>query len=153
MKWKDFTLRLRALVYHRQLEQDLQDELSSHIELQTRKNLLQGMEATEARRQALMHFSGVQRVTEECRDARGVNWITTPLKDALYALRGFRRSPIFVITDSIASGGGVPPTPAKATDLTWTTVRSRVPSDPPLVGGRRARRFSALKGLFSSASK
>jgi len=109
MTWKDFALRFRALVYRRQLEQDLQDELSSHIELQTRKNLLQGMELTEARRQALIQFSGLQRVTEECRDARGVNWITTPFKDALYAVRGFRRSPLFAITAvaTIALGLGI----------------------------------------------
>src|SRR5436190_781685 len=109
MKWQDFTLRLRALVYRRQIEQDLQDELSSHIELQTRKNLVQGMEAGEARRQALIQFGGLQPVAEECRDARGVNWITTPCKDAVYALRGFRRSPLFVVTAvaTIALGLGI----------------------------------------------
>ena len=109
MKWKDFTLRLQALAYRRQFDQDLEDELSSHIELQTRKNLAKGMEVTEARRQALIEFNGLGRVTEECRDARGVNWITTPFKDALYALRGFRRSPVFVIAAvaTIALGLGM----------------------------------------------
>jgi predicted permease len=109
VNWKDLTLRLRALVYRRQLERDLQEELSSHIELQTRKNLANGMEASEARRQALIEFGGVQHVTEECRDARGVNWITTACKDALYAVRGFRRSPVFVITAvaTIALGLGI----------------------------------------------
>jgi predicted permease len=109
MKWKDVTRRLRALVYRQQVEQDLEDELSSHIELETRKNLVKGLEVTEARRQALLQFGGLQRVTEECRDTRGVNWITTPFRDALYALRGFRRSPIFVITAvaTIALGLGI----------------------------------------------
>src|SRR5690348_16063467 len=98
MNWNDLTIRLRALMYGRQFEQDLDDELSSHIELEIRKNLAKGMEATEARRQALLQFGGLPRVTEECRDARGINWITIALKDVLYALRGFRRSPLFVIT-------------------------------------------------------
>src|SRR5215475_2430197 len=98
MTWKDLTIRLRALVYCRQFEQDLEDELSSHIELEIRKNMGKGMEANEARRHALLQFGGLPRVTEECRDARGVNWITIALKDVLYALRGFRRSPLFVIT-------------------------------------------------------
>jgi predicted permease len=109
MKWKDLTIRARALVDRRQFEQDLEDELSSHIELEIRKNLAKGMEATEARRQALLQFGGLPRVTEECRDARGVNWITTAFKDALYALRGFRKSPMFVITAAatIAFGLGI----------------------------------------------
>ncbi len=109
MKSKDFILRLRALLYRRHLEQDLQDELSSHIELQTRKNLAKGMDAAEARRQALIRFGGLQRVTEECRDTRGVNWITNSFKDALYGLREFRRSPLFAITAvvTIALGLGL----------------------------------------------
>ena len=109
MNWKDLTIRLRALTYGRQFEQDLEDELSSHIELEIRKNLGKGMEATEARRQALLQFGGLPRVTEECRDARGVNWITIAFKDVLYALRGFRRSPLFVITAAatIALGLGI----------------------------------------------
>jgi predicted permease len=98
MNWTDFMIRLRALLHRREVEQDLQDELISHIELQTRKNLARGMDPAEAARHARIQFGGVQQVTEECRDARGVNWITTPCKDALYALRGFRRSPMFVIT-------------------------------------------------------
>src|SRR5689334_17018021 len=109
MNWKDLTLRMRALLNRGQLEQDLVDELTSHIELEMRKYLAQGMDAAEARRQALVQFGGLPRVTEECRDARGVNWITTPFKDAIYALRGFRRSPIFVITAvaTIALGLGI----------------------------------------------
>src|SRR5690349_17313183 len=98
MKWNDFQLRLRALFHRRQAEQDLEDELRCHIEFQTRKNLAEGMPPSEARRHAMIQFGGVERVTEECRDTRGVNWITTPLHDARYALRGFRRSPLFVFT-------------------------------------------------------
>jgi predicted permease len=109
MNGKDFAIRLRALMYRRQFEQDLEDELSSHIELEIRKNLGKGMDATEARRQALLQFGGLPRITEECRDARGVNWITTVFKDTRHALRGFRRSPLFVITAAatIALGLGI----------------------------------------------
>jgi predicted permease len=109
MTWKDLQLRLQALVHRRRLEQDLEDELKSHIELQTRKNLAQGMSAVEARRQALIEFGGVQKAAEECRDARGVNWITTAFRDAAYAVRGFRRAPLFAITAvaTIALGLGI----------------------------------------------
>jgi predicted permease len=109
MKWKDLILRFRALFYRRQVETDLQDELSLHIEMQTRKNLAGGMNPSEARRQALIQFGGVQQVAEECRDARGVNWIATAFQDAAYALRGFRRSPLFVLTAvaTIALGLGI----------------------------------------------
>ena len=109
MTRKDFTIRLRALVRPRQFERDLADELSSHIELETRKNVAQGMDAAEARRLALIEFGGLPRVAEECRDARGVNWVASACKDVLYALRGFRRSPAFLIAAAatIALGLGI----------------------------------------------
>jgi predicted permease len=109
MTWKDLTLRLRALLYRRQVERDLQDELASHIELQTRKNLAAGMDPAQARRRALIEFGGLPQIAEECRDARGVNWISTAARDGLYALRGFRRSPLFVVTAvlTIALGLGI----------------------------------------------
>lgn len=109
MNQKDLALRLWALLHPRRIEEDLEDELSSHIEFETRKNLAKGMEPAEARRQALVEFGGLPRVTEECRDTRGVNWITTPIKDAIYALRGFRRSPLFAIVAvaTIALGLGI----------------------------------------------
>src|SRR5438128_2733788 len=98
MNCTDIALRIRAVLFRKQTEQDLHDELTDHLELEVRKNLAKGMNATEARRQASIQFGGLARVTEECRDGRGVNWITTTFQDALYALRGFRRSPLFVIT-------------------------------------------------------
>jgi predicted permease len=105
----DLWLRLRALVFHKRMERDLEDELASHIEMQARKNLAAGMSEAEARRRARIQFGGVAQVAEDCRDARGVNLIATMFQDLRYALRGFRRSPIFVLTvvATIALGLGL----------------------------------------------
>ncbi len=109
MNWRDISLRIRAVLFRKQFEQDLEDELASHFEMQTRKNLAQGMDAAEAKRQAAIQFGGRARVSEECRDARGVHWITTLFQDAVYAARGLRRSPIFAATAvaTIALGLGL----------------------------------------------
>lgn len=109
MNWNDLLLRLRALVLRNRMERDLDDELSSHIEMQARKNMAAGMSAAEAQRQAAIQFGGLAQVREECRDTRGVNLIATMFQDVRYALRGFRRSPVFVMTvvATIALGLGI----------------------------------------------
>jgi predicted permease len=109
MNWNGILLRLRALVFRNQVERDLEDELRSHIEMQARKNLAAGMSAAEAHRQAAIQFGGLAQVREECRDTRGVNLIATMFQDVRYALRGFRRSPVFVMTvvATIALGLGI----------------------------------------------
>lgn len=45
MNRHDLKLRLRALVFRRQVERDLDDELAFHIAMQTRKNVAAGMTA------------------------------------------------------------------------------------------------------------
>src|SRR5690349_19524445 len=107
MNWNGVLLRLRALIFRNRLDRELEAELQSHIELQTRKNLAAGMSATEAARIARIQFGGATQVAEECRDGRGITLITTMLHDMRYALRGFRRTPVFVLTVVAAIGLGL----------------------------------------------
>ncbi len=94
----DLLLRLRALFLKNRVEGDLDEELGFHIEMQTRKNLAAGMSAAEAKRQARIQFGVGDAVKEECRDARRVGFIETLLQDIRYALRGFRRTPLFALS-------------------------------------------------------
>jgi hypothetical protein len=109
MNWNDLLLRLRALVFRNRVESELEDELDCHIEMQARKNVAAGMSKAEAARRARVQFGGTEQVKEECRDARQVRLIETIGQDILYAIRGFRHSPTFVLTvvATIALGLGL----------------------------------------------
>ena len=48
--------RLKALTLRRRINQDLEDELLHHIELETEELILRGVEPDEARRQARIAF-------------------------------------------------------------------------------------------------
>jgi predicted permease len=91
MMWKDLFIRLRALVFRRQAEQELQDELEFHLEMQARKH----GDSAEAQREARVKFGSVDRVAEEMRDARGVSAIENLAKDMRFSLRMLRKSPGF----------------------------------------------------------
>ena len=38
MWWKDYSLRLRALFFRRRMDEELEEELQLHIDMQARKN-------------------------------------------------------------------------------------------------------------------
>src|ERR1044071_6962504 len=88
-----FLSRLRGLFLKRQLEQDLDDEIAAHIEMQIADHVRQGMTPEEARYLALRKFGGVDQVKETYRDGRSVAPVETFLRDLRYGLRMLRRSP------------------------------------------------------------
>jgi hypothetical protein len=52
---------LRGALLGRRRESDLDEELESHIQMQTEDNLRRGMPPEVARREALLKFGGIER--------------------------------------------------------------------------------------------
>src|SRR5882762_6344094 len=94
---RTFLRRLAALFRRRRLEDDLDAELRSHLEMAVERNLRKGMTAADARSEALRSFGGVEQTKELYRDQRGLPMIETTLQDLRFGLRMLRRSPSFSI--------------------------------------------------------
>jgi putative ABC transport system permease protein len=109
MGLRDLKLRLRALITPGRVERDLHDEISFHVERESRKLIDQGMQPDRARAQARARFGSTTAVADECRDERGTAFVDDTIADIRYALRTFRRAPLaaFTIVVTVAIGLGM----------------------------------------------
>jgi predicted permease len=85
----------RNLVRKTTVEQALDEELQSSVELLAEERIKKEVPPAEARRQALMELGGVEQVKEEVRAVRAGRWLEEAAKDVRYALRTLSRSPGF----------------------------------------------------------
>lgn len=87
--------RLWAFCARRALDARLEDELQSHLQLAIDDYIEHGASPEEARRQALIHFGGMQQAREKQRVARGLMPIEILLRDLKYTVRKLARDPGF----------------------------------------------------------
>jgi len=72
-------------------ERQLDDELTFHLEMQTRKEIERGLSLEDARKAASQRLGGVDQTKDAYRDQRGLPWLDTLIPDLRYAWRIMRR--------------------------------------------------------------
>jgi macrolide transport system ATP-binding/permease protein len=90
-----FIQRFATLFCRRRLEDDLDAELRSHLEMAIELNIRKGMSSDQARQEAHRCFGGVEQIKEMYRDQRGLPMLESTLQDLRFGFRMLRRSPGF----------------------------------------------------------
>jgi putative ABC transport system permease protein len=100
--------RIAGVFTGHRADDDLREELQSHLEMETAEYIRRGLPPDEARRQALLGSGGLTQAAEAVREQRGLPWIETVATDFRSAFRGLRHSPAFttVVVLTLALGIG-----------------------------------------------
>jgi macrolide transport system ATP-binding/permease protein len=126
------TILSRCLGFFRgnRLDQDLDDELRSHIDLAIEEGMSRGMPEEDARMAALREFGGVAQAKEGFRMQRGLPFLEVLAQDTRYALRQLRKAPGFTLTVVITLALGIGANTAIFTLVQGILLRSLPVNDP-----------------------
>lgn len=99
-----FARRIGALVHRHTAENDMDEEMRFHVEMEARDLARQGYAPAAARREARVRFGGMERYKEEGRDARGVRLVHDLAQDIRYAIRQSAGTPSFTVAVIVTLG-------------------------------------------------
>ena len=135
-----FSARLRGLFRRRQLDGDLDAELSAHLEMLTEENIRRGMSPAEARYATRREFGGVEQAKQLYREQRSMQLFDALLEDLRFALRGLGKRPGFALVAILTLALGIGSTTAVFSVVDRILFRSLpYPQDDRLVSfGDRA---------------
>jgi macrolide transport system ATP-binding/permease protein len=105
-------IRLCALLGSVRVGDDFDAELENHIAEHTRDGVAARLGEAEARREALLRLGGAEQAKQAYRDRATLPVIENVVRDVRYALRVFRRNPVFAITAVLTLALGIGATAA-----------------------------------------
>jgi putative ABC transport system permease protein len=141
---------LAAKFLHRsRTEDELAEELRSHIEHRADDLERSGLARVQAERQARVEFGSPERFKEECREALGGNFLDAMMQDARFSIRTLRRSPGFFFVAVLTLALGIGATVTAFSVVNAVLLRPFGYADPERLLWIYAQRVDAPRTSFS----
>jgi len=112
------------------MESEMDVEVRLHIQAFAEDLERRGTPRGEALRRARIEFGGIERMKEECREARGVNFVDSLMQDLRFGLRMLRKNPGFTAVAVVTLALGIAVNTAVFTAFNALVLRPRAVKDP-----------------------
>lgn len=107
-RWiKRWQKRVRALLRTADVDRELDEELAFHLEMETAKNVRNGMTPDDATREAKLAFGAVQKARGETKDARWLAWFPDLRLDFRLGVRMLAKYPGLTLVGGLAMAFGI----------------------------------------------
>jgi predicted permease len=129
-KLRAFWRRLGVTLRRDDAAQEFDAELEAHVAMDTEAGIKAGLDAREARRQALVRLGGAEQARQAHRERRGYPWLEQLMQDIRYGFRTLRRAPGFAVTAVLTVGLGIGACTAIFSLVNAVLIRSLPYGDP-----------------------
>jgi predicted permease len=128
--WTPWLNRIRHFGRRPQFEADLGEELNSHLEERAADLEQRGLDHAAALAQARREIGSLALVHEEARSEWSFQWLEEFFADLRYAVRSFRRTPVFTVTAVLSLALGIGANTAIFTALDAALWKPLAVADP-----------------------
>ena len=147
--WSRIRSWMRAVMRRSRMEREMDAELRFHIEAFAEDLVRSGVPHEEAMRRARIEFGGIEQAKEECREARGVNFLHSLIQDLRFGLRMLRKNPGFTATAILALALGIGVNTTVFTAFDALALRPRPVEDPDRLMGVYRTKEGENRGALS----